>query len=76
MSPSKAFLDALFRARIEHARRMSPEQRFVESLRHSDAVVRVMKAGVQSEFPSASEDEVLRILSARLERVRRVRSRR
>ena len=76
MPPSRELLDENFRQKIEQARRMTPAERVLEGLRESDVAARVMADGVRQQFPSASEDQVQRVLRERVDRLRRLRGRR
>jgi hypothetical protein len=57
---------------VLRARRMAPEQRLLEGLRHSDATIAVMAGIIRSEHPDADEEQVLKLLKARIVRVRQL----
>lgn len=76
MEANQALFDEIFRRKVIGARQMTPEQRVVESLRHSDACARIMRDGVRHQFPAATEEEVTRILVERLRRVEQIRRQR
>lgn len=63
--------DAIYRERVERARRQSPAEKFVESLALYDEVIARQKAAIRWEFPDADEPRVHEILLERMERLRR-----
>jgi hypothetical protein len=73
MAPDQALFDEIYRRKLEHSRRFTPEQRFLASLELSDAMAEIMRDGVRNQFPDASEQEVDRRLMERVQRVRRLR---
>jgi hypothetical protein len=76
MEANQALFDELFRGKVVRARQMTPEQRVVESLRHSDACGQIMRDGVRHQFPAATEEEVTNILVERIRRVEQIRRQR
>lgn len=70
--PDQQFLDELYRQKVRQARSMTPEQRVLEGLRHSEASLQAMADSVRHQFPSAGEDEVQQILRKRIEKLRRL----
>lgn len=62
--------DPRYWERIERARQMSPEERVREVGRLSAAVLRIMCDGVRSEFPDASEDEVIELVRQRIDKLK------
>jgi hypothetical protein len=72
MIPSKLFFDQLFADQIRQARRMSPEDRVREGLRLSDLAMQVMADGVRHQFPSATDEEVQRLVRQRMKRIRQL----
>jgi hypothetical protein len=71
----QALIDEIYRRKVIRARQLTPAQRLLASLEHSDAMVEWMRAGIRHQHPSASEHEVSQILIERINRVR-ARSRR
>jgi hypothetical protein len=59
--------DALYRDRVLRARRMSPEERILEGPRLFDYACSITLAGLRSETPRASEEELRQALRRRLE---------
>ena len=72
MEANRELFDELYRQKIRQARSMTPEQRVLEGLRHSEASLEAMADGVRHQFPGATEDEVQRILRERIEKLRRL----
>jgi len=64
--------DELYRQKVRQARGMTPEQRVLEGLRHSEASLQAMAESVRHQFPSAGEEEVQQILRKRIEKLRRL----
>jgi hypothetical protein len=69
-------MDQSTREQIERARRMSPDERFREGLALCDRTFRLMQDGIRHQFPSATPQEVQRILRGRLERIRAIEAKR
>ena len=76
MQPTKELIDAIFRERVEKARRMSPADKLLAGPRLFDQVCRRMAAGIRSQFPEADESRVQEILRERLALARRLENRR
>ena len=72
MEPTKELVDALFWEKVDQARRMTPEEKFLAGARLFDYACSVTAAGIRHQFPQADEQEVLRILRERLELARRL----
>ncbi len=56
-----------FREALEQAERMTPTQKFFAGAELFDYACSITKAGIRSDNPGISEEEVLRILRERLE---------
>jgi len=71
MEPTKELIDAMYRERVEAARRMSPEDKLLAGARLFDRSCRIMADGIRSQFPDADESRVQEILRERLALIRR-----
>ena len=76
MQPTQLLIDQLRRDKIETARQMTPEQRFLAGGELFDQVVERMVAGIRSQYPSATEAEVKQHLEHRLAVAHRLENRR
>jgi hypothetical protein len=76
MRPNQALFDAIFLSKVLRAQEMTPAERLIASLRHSDDSVTFMRAGVRNQFPDASEEEVERRLIERVRLIKRMHERR
>jgi hypothetical protein len=65
-APTPELVDALFREKIERARRMTPEDRFLEGPRLFDMASKWTKAGLRAQYPDKDETEVERLFRQRL----------
>ncbi len=65
MQPTKDLADAIFRDRVQKARRMSPEDKLLGGARLFDRACRLMTAGIRPQFPEADERRVQDILRER-----------
>jgi hypothetical protein len=72
MEHNQPLFDELYREKIRQARSMTPEERVLEGLRHSEASLQAMADGVRHQFPAASAEEVQQILRQRIDRLRRL----
>ena len=72
MEPTKELIDALFWDKVDQARRMTPEEKFLAGARLFDYACSITVAGIRQQFPQADEREILRILRERLEIARRL----
>jgi hypothetical protein len=72
MEPTKELMDELYLDKIEDARRMTPEEKFLAGARLFDYACSITVAGIRHQYPNAHEGEVLRILRERLELRRRM----
>jgi hypothetical protein len=75
MSVPADLINDVFRAKVEQARRMTPEEKLLAGPRLFDRMCRVMRDGIRFQFPDASPEEVERILRERLEIARRLENR-
>jgi hypothetical protein len=66
VEPTQELKDAMYRDKVESARRMSPEEKLFASADLFDYACEITKAGIRHQFPEADEEEVLRILRERL----------
>ncbi len=72
MGPTPELLDHLYLEKVRAARQMTPEQRVLAGFELTEFVRRNIADGIRSQFPDAGEDEVLRKLCERIDRVRRL----
>jgi hypothetical protein len=75
MEPTPELIDALRRDKIDAARRMSAEQKFLASGELFDAVVERMLAGIRMQHPNVSHDGAMAMLRTRLAIARRLEDR-
>ena len=75
MEPTQELIDALRHDKVDAARRMSAEQKFLASGDLFDAVVERMLAGIHMQHPKASEDDAMAMLRQRLAIARRLENR-
>jgi hypothetical protein len=66
VEPTQELIDAVYRDKVEAARRMSPEEKLFAGAELFDYACEITKAGIRDQFPEADEEEVLRILRERL----------
>jgi hypothetical protein len=71
MQPTKELIDALYRERVEKARRMSPADRLRTGLQLFGLTSRIMADGIRSRYPDADADRVQAILREQLATIRR-----
>jgi hypothetical protein len=76
MQPTKELADAIYWERVQKARRMSPEDKFLGGARLFDRSCRIMADGIREQFPDADERRVQEILRERLALARRLEERR
>lgn len=67
--------DAIYRDRVERARRQPSWEKFQDALRLHDEVIQRNKAGIRHQFPDADEARVHEILLERLKKLRQVHER-
>jgi len=72
MEPTKELLDELYHDKLDTARRMTPEDKFLAGARLFDYACSITMAGIRHQYPQADEREVLRILRERLDLARRM----
>jgi hypothetical protein len=65
-------MDAIFREKVLRARAEAPEDKFIGGIDLFEEAVERMRAGVHSQFPSMTEDEVETEVVRRINRVRQV----
>ncbi len=66
MEPTQELIDAVYRDKVDAARRMSPEEKLFAGAELFDYACEITKAGIRHQFPDADEEEVQRILRERL----------
>jgi hypothetical protein len=69
MEPTPEMIREIDRAKIEQARRMSFEERFLAGPDLFEFACDVARDGIRMQFPDADDAEVERILRQRIERV-------
>jgi hypothetical protein len=67
----QALATDIFRDKILRARRESPGEKFLDSLKLFDFACSWTEAGIRAQFPQADNAEVKRILRERLDKQRR-----
>ena len=72
MSDIKPLADAIFRERVERARRMTPGQKIALGFTLFEQSCGLMRSGIHMQFPDADETEVQRIFRQRLDTLRRI----
>jgi hypothetical protein len=72
MNDIKQLADAIYRERVERARRTPPEEKLLDGPRLFDLSCKIMKDGIRDQFPDASEERVHEILVERLRLLRRL----
>jgi hypothetical protein len=72
MEPTQELIDDIYRERVLRARRTPLDQKFLAGPQLFDRACRIMKDGIRSERPNATEIEVEAILRQRLALVRRL----
>lgn len=70
MQPTKELIDAIYRERVERARRMSPADRLRAGLQLFSLTSRLMADGIRARFPDADEHRVQTILREQLALIR------
>lgn len=75
MEPTKELADALFRDKVEMAKRMTVGERFDSAIELFEGALGMMRAGIRHQFPDAGEPEVERIVRERLAIFERLQSR-
>ena len=76
MEPTPEVIDAIYREKVERARRMSPEEKFWAGAELFAEACERMKWGIRHQFPGADDGEVMRILRKRLAKLDRLEERR
>ncbi len=62
--------DPRYQERVQRARQMTGEEKVREGLRLSELALQIMADGIRGEHPSASEEEVQRLLCERVDKLR------
>ena len=75
MDGIKELADALYRERVERARRMSPEEKFAAGPQLFDYCCRIAEAGIRAQFPEKDGQQVRQVLTQRLNWQRRIEQR-
>jgi hypothetical protein len=70
MHPDKQLIDELRRSKIDAARRMTPEQKLRAGPELYDMTRELARAGLRARHPEADEQELERLVQARLNRAR------
>ncbi|EMI21790.1 hypothetical protein RMSM_01288 [Rhodopirellula maiorica SM1] len=63
------------RSRVAQAAKMSPEQRVLAGLEQSELAIRVVEDGIRDQNPLADDVTIKRLLSERIELMRRLQNR-
>ncbi len=71
MNEYQPLIDQLYREEILRARQMTPADRLRGTFEMTETALALMRAGVRSQFPGASEEELLGHCRERLRRMRR-----
>ena len=66
MEPTKELADALFRDKVEMAKRMSLGERLESGIELFEFAADVSRAGIRHQFPKADDTEVERMLRERI----------
>lgn len=69
-------MDDSTRRQIELARCVTADERFREGLALCDRTFRLMRDGIRHQFPQATQQDVLRILRDRLDKIRAIETKR
>jgi hypothetical protein len=72
MDPTKELADAIYRERVEKARRMPSADKVLAGLQLFELTTEIMAAGIRSQHPDADERQVREILRERLALSRRL----
>jgi hypothetical protein len=75
MQPTQDLVDQLYRERVERARHMPLEEKFLAGARLFDQACRLMADGIRNQFPDADEVQVQEIMAQRLRLLRSLRRR-
>jgi len=75
MEPTHALIDELYRDKVRQARAMSPEEKFLAGGELFEFCCELMASGIRMDHPDADEEEVRRLMAARLELGRRLENR-
>lgn len=62
----------IIRDRVEHALRVSPEERLLAGLKHSDLSMQVVEDGIRHQHPEADDGQIQGLLAERINLMRRM----
>jgi hypothetical protein len=65
MKPLDSLADEIDKDRLERARRMTGEEKFLDGILLFAMAEEFMKAGIREEFPNATETEIITIARSR-----------
>lgn len=66
MEPTQELVDAIYKERVLRARRTPPEEKLRAGPELFDLVCRIMLDGLRNENPGADEEQLRKLLTARL----------
>ena len=66
MEPTQELIDALYRDKVDAARRMSPEQKLASGAELFEFVCEIARAGIRNQHPGITETQVREHLCRRL----------
>jgi hypothetical protein len=72
VEPTQELIDAIYRDKVEAARRMSPDQKLFAGAELFDYACSISLAGIRHQFPDADERRAREILRDRLALRRRL----
>ena len=72
MQPTQELIDDIYRERVLRARRRPPEQKMMDALELFDLGCAIMMDGIRNQNPGASEEEVQKLLKARIDLLERL----
>ena len=72
MESIKELADAIYRERIERARRTPPDEKLLDGPRLFDYSCRIVVDGIRAQYPDADERRVREILEQRLALLQRL----
>ena len=72
MQPTTELIDDIYRDRVLRARQVDPVEKMLDGPRLFDQACKMMRAGIQNQFPDADADRVRQILAQRVDRIRQL----
>ena len=75
MQPGEEFkplMDAVFRDKVRWARMETPERKFMDGLELFEVALKRMRAGVHSEFPTYTPEQIEAEVNRRIKRIRQI----